>query len=106
MVIDPGTSFAYRPPDYQSESGYVSDKVFFFRYVILDGEEVRFPQKALDTESHAKLARALRGAAAPQALARMRYISDLLGSLPLKAQGGKIIASLPYYDPRKCQGAR
>ena len=100
--IDPKTGSVHKRPS----SGPVEDKVYFFRYLILQDDLVYFSPQPM-TDARYKALASLLASKAPgdgkeaEELAAIKALNELR-SLPLQKDGDQLIVTLPFYDQAKC----
>lgn len=79
-----------------------SDKIYFFRYLLIDKDAVRFTEQSMTRESYDRLAALLPNTPGKtNAIALLRKYGGL-ASAPLKASGPGLTVNLPHYEPGKC----
>jgi len=89
----------------------VKDRIYFFRFAILQGDRLEFPGRAMNDERYDSLIAELQqrnaDVVSPAALREtLQRYGSTLGSEPLTRQGRGIAFTLPHYDAKKCVGQR
>ena len=101
--IDPKTGVHHKRPS----SGPVEDKVYFFRYLVLQDDLVYFSSQPMSDARYGALASFLapkvpgNGKGTEELIGAVKALNELQ-SLPLKKDGGQLIVTLPFYDKAKC----
>ena len=102
VEMDYKTGAARKAP----RKGLVQDKIFFFRYLIIDGDSIYFQPKGMTDGRYQTLEQSLKkmGVKANDYASALNAAKQhgILSSVPLKLEGNSIIVNLPHYDPVKC----
>ncbi len=103
VEIDPKTGSIHKRPS----SGPVEDKVYFFRYLILQDDFVYFASQPM-TDARYKALASLLASKAPrdgkgteELVGAVKALNELK-SVPLQKDGDQLIVSLPFHDQTKC----
>lgn len=85
-----------------------SGKVYFFKFIVLDGKgNATFPQGRMTSEAYDQILASLekQGAKIENGkwqMNRIKIIAETIGSEPLEVKDGSISLMLPFYQKEKC----
>ena len=101
--IDPKTGSVHKHPS----SGPVEDKLYFFRYLVLQDDLVYFSSQPMSDARYKALASLLASKASGDGKGTEKLVGAVkalneLQSMPLKKDGDQLIVTLPFYDQTKC----
>ena len=85
------------------------EKIYFFRFFIVDRDRLLVPTAPMNTSSYAALRSYLTSIGADvedydKLLERLRHYGEQLGSMPLQVKDDELQMLLPYYNGKKCGG--
>ena len=78
-----------------------SDKIYFFRHLILDGQYIKVPIQRMTQARYAAIQNDVPDLE-PAVLSKVKSLGAAIASLPLKVESEKIIAVLPMFSPERC----
>ncbi len=105
-----GADGTFQPAPYKQAAEYVAhEKIYFFRFVIAQEDQLLVPTSPMNEKSYAELKSYMNSIGADvkdyQSLVkRLSSLGETLGSIPLKVKGKEVLISLPYYDTKRCNG--
>ena len=87
----------------------IKNRIYFFRFAIVEGGKLEFPGKAMSETSYDTLIAALQSRDADIINAgalreTLQRFGGTLGSEPLVSSGRALQFTLPYYSAKKCAG--
>ena len=101
--IDPKTGSVHKRPS----SGPVEDKVYFFRYLLLQEDLVYFSSQPMTDARYKALASLLvsktpgDGKGTDELVGAVKALNELK-SVPIQKDGDQLVVTLPFYDQAKC----